>query len=202
MLIKIDSAILLDTFGLLRNMVSSILFVYLKFNIYKDEYGINVVNIDINDINKKTGINIKKINNGLNSLIKNKFILNKENNVYYMFNESEYFDNLRKIQREKFYTRGVVFNIKKSFFYKFLKKINNNFLAFRLYYFLLLITQHDLWPNQLQVRSKIPMTETVKLARVWCVEDIFFKNLSLLIEAGLVIVDQKHKIHTLIKFVV
>lgn len=202
MSIKIDSALILDSFSLLHNNVAAIIFIYLKFNTYLDEYGANIIDINIKNISKKTNIKITIIKKALNILIKQKFIFNKENNIYYIFDEFDFFDKLRVIKREKFYTRGVVFNIKKSFFYKFLKNIKDNYLAFRLYYFLLIITQHDLWSSQLQVRSKTPMTEITKLARVWCMEDIFLKNITILINIGLIKIDQKHKVHTLTKFVV
>lgn len=202
MSIKIDSALILDSFSLLHNNVAAIIFIYLKFNTYLDEYGANIIDINIKNISKKTNIKNTIIKKALNILIKQKFIFNKENNIYYIFDEFDFFDKLRVLKREKFYTRGVVFNIKKSFFYKFLKNIKDNYLAFRLYYFLLIITQHDLWSSQLQVRSKTPMTEITKLARVWCMEDIFFKNITILINIGLIKIDQKHKVHTLTKFVV
>lgn len=202
MLIKIDSAIILDTFSILRNLTASIIFIFLKFNIYKDNDGINVVKINTKEISNKIKMDEFTLKKGLNALIKHKFISNKLNDVYYIFDEHEYFNDLRRIRREKFYTRGVVFKIKKRFFNKFLRKIKNDYLAFRIYYFLLIITQHDLWPNAVQVRSKTPMTQTTKLARVWCMDDIFFKSIKTLIDIGIIIIDHKHKVHTFTKFMV
>ena len=202
MAIKVDSSIMLDTFGILRNNVSCILFIVLKLNSYKDEYGIPVVNINLKDLNKKTNITPAKIKTAIKRLIAKKIIIKKSKEIYYIPTEIDYCNKLRTIRREKFYTRGAVFRINKKFFYKFIKAIDNNYLVFKIYYFLLLVTQHDIWFNTEQVRSKVKLTAIVKLARVWCNETIFYEILNILTDLGLIVIDQKYKIHTIKNFVV
>lgn len=201
-MIKIDSALLLDTFNEFSKTIYPFIFIYLKLNSYRDFNNINLVNINYLYISKRFNISKDLAKKAVKYLIKKNFLIKKENNTYFILDEFEYFNKLRTLKREKFYTRGVVFRIRKKFFYKLLRVLNYNFLAIKLYYFLIIISQHDLWTTIKQLRCQTKITKIIKYARVWVQEDKFYEILKSLINIGLIKVDQKKKIHTLIDFVV
>jgi hypothetical protein len=191
--LKIDAAFLIDSFGVWNSRYVAMVWIHLKFKESKSEYKFFLFNI--NKIADELGFSVKVVKNSMKKLRKYGLILKNGTGFEYLTNERDFCNELRKIRKEKFYTRFAMFSLSDKFFYGFIKNIDDP-LTFRIYYYLMLITQHDLWPRIPQIRSKISMNKLIKMARIWCLEESFTPRLDELTELGLILVDQNHKVHT------
>lgn len=192
--IKVDAALMVDSFSIFFSNYASIIWCHLKFKeqtACKSGFDLNYKEmtelLNLTERQIKVPIN-KFINYGL--LMKNKY------GRYFTLSERDLLNKLRNSKKEKFYTRYALFTIEKDFFYKFVKNIKGK-LTFKAYYIFQLLSQHDLWPDANQIRCQFSMQKILKTGRLWSHEEGMIESLNELIDLGLVIVDQNHKLHTL-----
>jgi len=141
-------------------------------------------------------LNIKPMlyNFSVKRLSKIGLLLKHENNFYSLSDERSLCNYLRTQRRERIYTRFACATISKKFFYDFIKIINNP-LDFRIYYYLYLVSQLDLWPDVKQIRCKYSIQEIKNLLSPITKDYDFIKSFQFLQKHGLVILDQFKKVH-------
>lgn len=192
-IIKVDAALLVDSFSVFHSRNTPIVWCHLKFLEKKNNN--EPFKIDLDEISKELNIKFKFIKSAIKKLTLLGLLIINEKGLYYTTSERELFNLLRSKRKEKFYTRIAVINIEEQFFYKFISKINDP-LLFRIYFYLIIMGQHDLWPDEDRIRCQITMYRVLRFASVWCMETTLVECFNNLIDLGLILIDQKHRVHT------